>query len=80
MAIILFHSISGIPNNNFDPSVGDTFKPLYYSFVFTLSFTILIAILLSEKYKRIFYLGIYCLLIVFILGFPKIKNFQQVLR
>ena len=76
MAIIVFHSISGIPNNNFDPSVGDTFKPLYYSFVFTLSFTILIAILLSEKYKRIFYLGIYCLLIVFILGFPKNQEFS----
>tara|TARA_Y100001970_G_scaffold179034_1_gene217941 strand:- start:2760 stop:4418 length:1659 start_codon:yes stop_codon:yes gene_type:complete len=76
MLIILFHSISGIPNNNFDPSVGDTFKPLYYSFVFTLSFTILIAILLSEKYKRIFYLGIYCFLIVFILGFPKNQEFS----
>ena len=59
MAVLLFHSISGIPRNNFDPSVGDTFKPLYYSFVFTLSFTILIAIKLSEKYKRIVYLGIY---------------------
>ena len=76
MAVLLFHSISGIPRNNFDPSVGDTFKPLYYSFVFTLSFTILIAIKLSEKYKRIFYLGIYCFLIIFILGFPKNQEFS----
>ena len=36
----------------------------------------MIAILLSEKYKRIFYLGIYCLLIVFILGFPKNQEFS----
>ena len=27
MAVLLFHLISGIPRNNFDPSVGDTFKP-----------------------------------------------------
>ena len=76
MAVLLFHSISGVPKNNFDPSVGDTFKPLYYSFVFTLSFTILIAIQLSERYKRVVYLGIYCLLIVFILGFPKNQEFS----
>ena len=76
MAVLLFHSISGVPKNNFDPSVGDTFKPLYYSFVFTLSFTILIAIQLSERYKRVLYLGIYCLMIVFILGFPKNQEFS----
>ncbi len=76
MAVLLFHSISGVPKNNFDPSVGDTFKPLYYSFVFTLSFTILIAIQLSKRYKRVVYLGIYCLLIVFILGFPKNQEFS----
>ena len=76
MAVLLFHSISGVPKNNFNPLVGDTFKPLYYSFVFTLSFTILIALQLSEKYKRVVYLGIYCLLIVFILGFPKNQEFS----
>jgi hypothetical protein len=31
MGVLLFHSITGIPKNNFDPLVGDTFKPLYYS-------------------------------------------------
>tara|TARA_B100000900_G_C20599440_1_gene724897 strand:- start:2307 stop:3962 length:1656 start_codon:yes stop_codon:yes gene_type:complete len=76
MGVLLFHSISGIPKNNFDPSVGDTFKPLYYSFVLIFSFTILIAIKLSEKYKRIFYLVIYCMLIIFILGFPKNIDFE----
>ena len=76
MVILLFHSISGLPKNNFDPLVGDTFKPLYYSFVLIFSFTILVAILLSEKYKRFFYLGIYCLLIIFIIGFPKSSEFE----
>ena len=76
MGVLLFHSISGIPKNNFDPLVGDTFKPLYYSFVLIFSFTILIAVKLSEKYKRIFYLVIYCVLIIFILGFPKNIDFE----
>ena len=76
MAVLLFHSITGIPKNNFDPLVGDTFKPLYYSFVLIFSFTILVAIQLSEKYRRLFYLGIYCGLIVFLLGFPKNTEFE----
>lgn len=75
MGVLLFHSITGIPKNNFDPLVGDTFKPLYYSFVFLFSFAFLIALLLKEKFYRTLYLGLYCLLIVFILGFPKNDNF-----
>ena len=75
MGVLLFHSITGIPKNNFDPLVGDTFKPLYYSFVFLFSFAFLIALLLEEKFYRIIYIGFYCLLIIFILGFPKNDNF-----
>jgi hypothetical protein len=75
MGVLLFHSITGIPKNNFDPLVGDTFKPLYYSFVLIFSFTILIATILSEKYKKIFNLAIYIILIIFILGFPKNNEF-----
>ena len=76
MAVLLFHSITGVPKNNFDPLVGDTFKPLYYSFVLIFSFAILVAVLLSKKQRRIIYLGIYCSLIVFILGFPKSNEFK----
>jgi hypothetical protein len=75
MAVLLFHSITGIPKNNFDPLVGDTFKPLYYSFVFLFSFAFLIALMLKEKFYRTLYIGLYCVLIVFILGFPKNDNF-----
>lgn len=76
MVVLLFHSITGIPKNNFDPLVGDTFKPLYYSFVLIFSFAILVAVLLSKKQSRVIYLGIYCSLIVFILGFPKSNEFE----
>tara|TARA_A100000164_G_scaffold237070_1_gene210524 strand:+ start:54 stop:1331 length:1278 start_codon:yes stop_codon:yes gene_type:complete len=76
MSVLLFHSITGIPKNNFDPLVGDTFKPLYYSFVLIFSTTFLVALKLSEKYKRIIYIVIYCLFIIFILGFPKSSEFK----
>ena len=77
MAVLLFHSITGIPKNNFDPAVGDTFKPLYYSFVFLFSFVIFIAIILKEKFYRALYIALYCFLIIFILGFPKNNSFDS---
>ena len=75
MLVLLFHSITGIPKNNFDPLVGDTFKPLYYSFVFIFSFAFLIAIMLKERKFRQFYIVLYCFVIFFILGFPKNSDF-----
>lgn len=75
MIVLLFHSITGLPKNNFDPLVGDTFKPLYYSFVFIFSFIFLIAIMIKQKKLRLFYIVLYSLVIVFILGFPKNSNF-----
>ena len=75
MLVLLFHSITGLPKNNFDPLVGDTFKPLYYSFVFIFSFAFLIAIMLKERIFRQFYIVLYCLVIFFILGFPKNSDF-----
>ena len=77
MAVLLFHSITGIPKNNFDPSVGDTFKPLYYSFVFLFSFVFFIAIILKEKFYRSLHIAFYCFLIIFILGFPKNESFKS---
>ena len=77
MAVLLFHSITGVPKNNFDPSVGDTFKPLYYSFVFLFSFVFFIAIILKEKFYRSFHIAFYVFLIIFILGFPKNESFKS---
>ncbi len=76
MFVLLFHSITGVPKNNFDPLVGDTFKPLYYSFVFIFSFVFLISIMLKEKKFRLFYIILYCFTIFFILGFPKNSDLE----
>jgi len=76
MAVLLFHSISGIPKNNFDPNVGDTFKPLYYSFVMVLSFVFLIIKNLEVKRNFKYLLFVYPLLIFFILGFPKNYSYE----
>ena len=56
MAIIIFHAISGFPANNFDPNIGDTFKPHYYSFVFLLSTIFLFARLIENKKNKVFIL------------------------
>ena len=76
MIIILFHAITGIPKNNFDPLLGDTFKPLYYSFVFMLSFAFLSVSLFESKKIKITSLFLYIFLIVFLLGFPKQKDYD----
>ncbi len=76
MVILLFHSISGIPRNNFDPLVGDTFKPLYYSFVFIFSFAFLFVILFESKKIKTAHVFIYMFLVVFLLGFPKEQDYD----
>ncbi len=76
MIIILFHSITGIPKNNFDPLVGDTFKPLYYSFVFLFSFAFLFVTLFESKKIKIVSLLVYIFLVIFLLGFPKQRDYD----
>ena len=76
MGVLLFHSITGIPKNNFDPSVGDTFKPLYYTFALIFSIIFLIATKIREKALHLWQILIYCLIIVFILGFPKYYDYD----
>ena len=77
MAVILLHAITGYPKNNFDPLVGDTFKPLYYSFTLLFSFSFAIIIFFEKKIFRLRHVLIYCSLIIFILGFPK-KDFSEI--
>jgi hypothetical protein len=76
MGVLLFHSITGIPKNNFDPLVGDTFKPLYYSFALIFSFIFLVATKIREKILHFWQILVYCLIIVFILGFPKYYDYD----
>jgi len=73
MCVILFHAITGVPKNNFDPLVGDTFKIIYYVFVFSLSFVFVIARKLDDGSFKPYGIVIYGLITLFILGFPKIS-------
>ena len=78
MLLLLVHSITGFPKNNFDPLLGDTFKPLYYSFALIFSFTFLIAIYLKQNIKKSYLIILYIIFIIFTLGFP--KNYDYELR
>ena len=74
VGIILFHIISGFPINNFNPLLGDTLKPIYYSYFACLAAVFLIANIIEEKKWKILFLIPYTLIILFILGFPKSSN------
>lgn len=76
MVILLFHAITGLPENNFDPNVGDTFKPLYYSFTLILSTIFLFTLLIKDNKLNIFNSTVYILLILNIFGFPKIYDYE----
>ena len=69
--LLVVHSITGFPVNNFDPNVGDTFKPHYYSFLFLLSTIFFVASNIKKNKKSIFYIIIYIFIMLFLLGFPK---------
>jgi len=69
--VILFHIISGFPVNNFNPSMGDTLKPIYYGHFFVLAAAFLSVRLFDKKIWNRFYLIPYILFVLFIFGFPK---------
>ena len=69
--LLLVHAITGFPVNNFDPNVGDTFKPHYYSFLLLLSTVFFVALSLKENKKSYVYIFVYVFLMFFLLGFPK---------
>lgn len=75
--LILLINSFGIPENNFDPEVGDTLKTFYYSFLFIISFSFLSVSLLT-RVKNIFLRRVLIFLVsflfLFILGFPKANN------
>ena len=69
--ILTTHIITGFPENNFDPSIGDTLKPLYYSFLIVIGVSFLIAEISSNKIKGSFLLIVFLPLFMFVYGFPK---------
>ena len=71
ISLLLLHVITGFPINNFNPEMGDTLKPLYYSpfLLFTCVFLFANYFEKNNKNKIIF---IFFIPLVFvILGFPK---------
>ncbi len=69
--ILTTHIITGFPENNFDPNIGDTLKPLYYSFLIVIGMSFLIAEISSNKIKASILLAIFLPLFMFLYGFPK---------
>lgn len=69
--LLLIHAITGFPVNNFDPNVGDTFKPHYYSFLLLLSTIFFVASCLKKSKKSLMYVFVYIFIMIFLLGFPK---------
>lgn len=74
MGLILFHTITGLPVNNYDPAVGDTYKPHYYSFLLIFSALFFIYSFLENNKKAKYFIFIYLISIIFIMGFPKDKS------
>ena len=68
--ILYIHSL-GIPMQDFDPLVADTFKTFYYSPFLVISFTFLFTKYVNNKKKVIIFTLIYVLSILYINGFPK---------
>jgi hypothetical protein len=71
MALLLLHTIFGVPVNNFDPNIGDTFKPHYYSFVFLLSTIFLTIRLIQENKGGKYFLILFSLFTIINIGLLK---------
>ncbi len=69
--VILIHVISGFPENNFDPLIGDTLKPIYYSFFIIFAFSFCIAEMTKNSLRSFFILAILIPIFLYIYGFPK---------
>jgi hypothetical protein len=73
--LVLLISSFGIPENNFNPLLGDTLKVFYYGFLFSLVFMLAIISLLKKGGKISMLLVLSLIpLFLFIFGFPKANN------
>ncbi len=69
--VIMIHIIFGFPENNFDPLVGDTLKPFYYSFFLLISISFIISKLSKTNLRSMFLLILFIPTFLYIYGFPK---------
>ena len=69
--ILIFHIVSGYPENNFDPLIGDTLKPFYYSFFLIITIGFVIAEIAKTKLRSIILIFLIFPIFMYIYGFPK---------
>lgn len=78
ITLLLMHVISGFPQNNFDPLIGDTLKPLYYGFFIIISFSFTISELIKSKISSFLFLILFIPTFMFIFGFPRDYHVENV--
>ena len=69
--MLITHSVTGIPSNNFDLLSGDTLKPFYYSFFLLISFSFSVAIFVKNYKLKRYILIFFIPLVLISIGFPK---------
>lgn len=69
--LLILHIVSGFPKNNFDPLIGDTLKPFYYSFFLIISIGFVIAEIARTNLRSIILLFLIFPVFMYIYGFPK---------
>ena len=72
--VLLINTIFGFPQNNFDPSFGDTYKVFYYSFLIPFSIIFLLKNINIKNFKNIVFILVFLLFTFVNLGFPKSNN------
>lgn len=72
--VLLINTIFGFPQNNFDPSVGDTYKVFYYSFLIPFSIIVVLKNINFNNYKNIIFVLVFLIFSFVNLGFPKSNN------
>ena len=71
MAMLFINSL-GIPSNNYNPNLGDTYKTFYYSFLISITFLfVMLKILKHLKDLKILFVLLWIITILFIAGHPK---------
>ncbi len=75
IVVLLIMTVIGFPVPNWDPLVGDTIKPFYYSFFIFVSIATLIATSINKKYLALVFLIFYIPASMYLIGFP--KNYDQ---
>ena len=76
VSLLLIHVITGFPSNNFNPELGDTLKPLYYSPFLLLSCVFLFANYFNKNIKNKIIFIFFIPLVLIIFGFPKTLDYE----